>query len=392
MQQLNSPSANGTQSGRKGILSSSNGSGVKRISFDDNVQLIEERSYPPSGVVMDDQQERYRYRPRQPYICNPKKLFQNGNETSNMQQTTSNGATLPPKDFLKDLQRVMTKKWQVAEKCREGSQTNMRAGNSTSAMLTPHQVLGFRDPVDILGSGHNYSRDESVGAWILQTQQYTERQQHRTDKAEPLYAISKKHPQEEQAYAQNHLMYTPSNMQDNPNNYQPFKLEQPYAPNTYPNHQGLQHPNSVISPVVLREPTPDLDAYGSSKYPNNYPNVNTISNHHQNKMPPPPPPTRSPNTQTYDQNGHQQIYETVGNTNMIPNGHFANGEQRQIHSNPSVSQYQAPNYPPHASSIGHITSNSFNVGGCAYTSHKKSMEKPRPPPPKRSETTQLSTK
>ena len=63
-----------------------------------------------------------------------------------MQQTTSNGAMLPPRDFLQDLQRVMTKKWQVAEKCREGSQTNLRSGASPSAMLTPHQVLGFRDP------------------------------------------------------------------------------------------------------------------------------------------------------------------------------------------------------------------------------------------------------
>ena len=309
-----------------------------------------------------------------------------------MQQTTSNGAMLPPRDFLKDLQRVMTKKWQVAEKCREGSQTNLRAGASPSAMLTPHQVLGFRDPVDILGAGHNYSRDESVGAWILQTQQYTERQQHRTEKSEPLYAISKKQPHEEQAYAQNHHMYTTSNIQDNSGQYSKSRAEQPYAQNAYHNHNGAQHPNTALSPVVLREPTPDLDPYSVSNHPNNRPNPNVGNNLRQNKVPPPLPPTRSPNPQSYDQNVAYQVYETVGSPNLIPNGHFMNGEQKHTPPINNPGQYPAPSYPPHASSIGHITANSFNVGGCAYSSHKKSMEKPRPPPPKRSETTQLSTK
>ena len=42
--------------------------------------------------------------------------------------------TPPPKEFLKDLQRVMRKKWQVAQKCKLDTST------------TPHEVLGFRDP------------------------------------------------------------------------------------------------------------------------------------------------------------------------------------------------------------------------------------------------------
>ncbi|KAJ8964897.1 hypothetical protein NQ314_004536 [Rhamnusium bicolor] len=41
----------------------------------------------------------------------------------------------PPVDFLKDLQRVMRKKWQVAQKCKLEPET------------TPHEVLGFRDPL-----------------------------------------------------------------------------------------------------------------------------------------------------------------------------------------------------------------------------------------------------
>ena len=60
-------------------------------------------------------QERYRFRPRQPYTCDPKKLFDN-TLVEGGKQTTSNGAMLPPKEFLKDLQRVMTKKWQIGKK------------------------------------------------------------------------------------------------------------------------------------------------------------------------------------------------------------------------------------------------------------------------------------
>lgn len=40
----------------------------------------------------------------------------------------------PEPDFLKDLQRVMQRKWQVAQKCKQEPTT------------TPHEVLGFRDP------------------------------------------------------------------------------------------------------------------------------------------------------------------------------------------------------------------------------------------------------
>uniref|UniRef100_A0A8W7JE65 PH domain-containing protein n=2 Tax=Anopheles albimanus TaxID=7167 RepID=A0A8W7JE65_ANOAL len=45
----------------------------------------------------------------------------------------SESSSNPPRDFLKDLQRVMNKKWQVAQKCKLEPAT------------TPHEVLGFRD-------------------------------------------------------------------------------------------------------------------------------------------------------------------------------------------------------------------------------------------------------
>ncbi|XP_032526345.2 abnormal cell migration protein 10 isoform X1 [Danaus plexippus] len=55
----------------------------------------------------------------------------------------------PPKDFLKDLQRVMRKKWQVAQKCKLEPAT------------TPHEVLGFREyPLS-----DDY-KETSVSMWV----------------------------------------------------------------------------------------------------------------------------------------------------------------------------------------------------------------------------------
>lgn len=56
----------------------------------------------------------------------------------------------PPTEFLKDLQRVMRKKWQVAQKCKLEPQT------------TPHEVLGFRDPVPLLPE----YKESNVSRWV----------------------------------------------------------------------------------------------------------------------------------------------------------------------------------------------------------------------------------
>lgn len=56
----------------------------------------------------------------------------------------------PPQDFLKDLQRVMRKKWQVAQKCKLEPAT------------TPHEVLGFRDPVPLLPE----YKESNVSRWV----------------------------------------------------------------------------------------------------------------------------------------------------------------------------------------------------------------------------------
>lgn len=60
----------------------------------------------------------------------------------------------PPKDFLKDLQRVMKKKWQVAQKCKADLTT------------TPHEVLGFRDAPPPPLPPPDARKENSVLDWV----------------------------------------------------------------------------------------------------------------------------------------------------------------------------------------------------------------------------------
>ncbi|XP_016949187.1 abnormal cell migration protein 10 [Drosophila biarmipes] len=84
-----------------------------------------------------------------------------------LQESASN----PPRDFLKDLQRVMRKKWQVAQKCKAEPAT------------TPHEVLGFRDfsNEDLLAahnlnsganSSHYYRETANVSHWVQEHYEY----------------------------------------------------------------------------------------------------------------------------------------------------------------------------------------------------------------------------
>ncbi|XP_075154773.1 ras-associated and pleckstrin homology domains-containing protein pico isoform X2 [Haematobia irritans] len=74
-----------------------------------------------------------------------------------LQESNSN----PPRDFLKDLQRVMRKKWQVAQKCKLEPAT------------TPHEVLGFRDfsseellAHNLNSNSHFYRETANVSNWV----------------------------------------------------------------------------------------------------------------------------------------------------------------------------------------------------------------------------------
>lgn len=83
--------------------------------------------------------------PRKPA---PPKRSENTKLTSPKKLANSNSA--PPTDFLKDLQRVMKKKWQVAQKCKLEPST------------TPHEVLGFRDPPPPIAD----YRETNVSNWV----------------------------------------------------------------------------------------------------------------------------------------------------------------------------------------------------------------------------------
>ncbi|XP_058821294.1 abnormal cell migration protein 10 isoform X2 [Topomyia yanbarensis] len=66
----------------------------------------------------------------------------------------SDSASNPPRDFLKDLQRVVNKKWQIAQKCKLEPAT------------TPHEVLGFRDLPSENYSSHYYRESANVSHWV----------------------------------------------------------------------------------------------------------------------------------------------------------------------------------------------------------------------------------
>lgn len=73
------------------------------------------------------------------------------------QKLTAPGcAVTPPHDFLNDLQRVMQKKWQVAQKCKDDSE------------VTPNSVLGFRDQPPPTAPVPAAYKENSVRAWVAE--------------------------------------------------------------------------------------------------------------------------------------------------------------------------------------------------------------------------------
>ena len=264
---------------------------TRRISFDDKVQMIGD-DFPK----------------RQP-LPTPHKLYS--------EEQTSQAA--PPKTFLTDLQRVMNKKWQIAEKCKVDQNT------------TPHQVLGFRDEVQhLVGQPQTYSRDESVGQWVLQSQRFANGQTAVTQ--EPLYAVARKTPGGLRNGGVSH--YAPSHVhqqhyQQAANGHPQQQQQQHYqqtsqghqqqhyqAANGRPPQQQQQHYQQAASghpqqhlpgyrpPVILREPTPEYDPYASLKMSNgtygchsqeradvisNYSTINFTKGSSGMSTPPPPP-------------------------------------------------------------------------------------------------------
>merc|ERR1712013_899668 len=123
-------------------------SSSRKISFDDNVQMIDHPASPNPPAIP-------KYVPAGPIRNeNPRKIT--------WADTEAGDSSSLPRSFLENLQKVMNKKWQVAEKC----QANVE--------MTPHKVLGFRteEPVNKVGQPNMYSKNSAIGAWVLETQMY----------------------------------------------------------------------------------------------------------------------------------------------------------------------------------------------------------------------------
>ena len=227
-----------------------NGCPPARVSFDDNVQLIGESGTGVSNLPA--------YL-RRPVVPEPNRLY----------HVKADSQAAPPREFLKDLQRVMNKKWQVAKKCKDDHS------------VTPHAVLGFRDEDLNCMQHQTNSKEESVGAWVLQ-QNFngqmmpppppTAAPQPPPHQQEPLYAMTSRRSPNGRP-----MHYSPS----------------PAPPMAAP-----------PQPVVLREPTPpDYDPYSAPGHPlprHDMANYSTVRFANSSAIaaatPPPPLPPMHPMT------------------------------------------------------------------------------------------------
>lgn len=260
------PSSKSTMSSAKGVhnsaISTLKKSGTlqkssRRISFDDHVQMIDA---PPSPGAAKPIANIPKYSPAAPIRHNPKKL-------SFGQDSNDNYNSLP-RSFLDNLQKVMSKKWQVAEKCRANEET------------TPHEVLGFRDePINKVGQPNLYSKNSSIGAWVLETQMYAHAPQY-YEEGQPLYESQQQRHQQPQYEQFPGAQYQVENAQPYG---QYVHVPEIGGYNQYETYGQYGH-----QPVVLREPEPtyvDPSRLRANK----------------NKRPP-PPPKRSENTQLSNSN------------------------------------------------------------------------------------------
>lgn len=115
-------------------------SSMKRVNFADELPTNTEKKNKKISFNLADA-------PPSPRKPPPPKRNESTRLSSPKKLADSNSN--PPKEFLKDLQRVMRKKWQVAQKCKLEPAT------------TPHEVLGFREyPLS-----DDY-KETSVSMWV----------------------------------------------------------------------------------------------------------------------------------------------------------------------------------------------------------------------------------
>ncbi|KAL7744251.1 hypothetical protein ACLKA6_009212 [Drosophila palustris] len=166
----------------------------KKVSFADSPVLLRRKmcspepqlpQRSPSTTLSGSSSSSCNYQPQPQPIYSPGPMLPPRSDLSRLSGCSQNGsdvltsspkrlqesASNPPRDFLKDLQRVMRKKWQVAQKCKLEPAT------------TPHEVLGFRDfnNDDLLAahnlnsganSSHYYRETANVSHWVQEHCEY----------------------------------------------------------------------------------------------------------------------------------------------------------------------------------------------------------------------------
>lgn len=113
---------------------------IKKVNFADDLPTSDRKNKKLSFNLKD---------PPPPSPRKPPPPKRNESTRLTSPKKLADSSSNPPKDFLKDLQRVMRKKWQVAQKCKLEPAT------------TPHEVLGFREyPLS-----EDY-KETSVSMWV----------------------------------------------------------------------------------------------------------------------------------------------------------------------------------------------------------------------------------
>jgi len=207
------------------------GPSSRRISFDDNVQMIEAPGSPQLPMIP-------KYEPAVPIRNNnPKKLTWTTAEAGDTNSL--------PRSFLDSLQKVMNKKWQVAEKCQANKD------------MTPHKVLGFRtdEPVGKVGQPNMYSKNSAIGAWVLETQMYAHQPQYYQEDSPPQLHRQNIQPgaspqqlqqhiqqhQLQQHQLQQHQLQQQQLHQQHIQQQQKFELQQQHLQQKHLHHQKIHH-------------------------------------------------------------------------------------------------------------------------------------------------------
>jgi hypothetical protein len=201
-----------------------------------------------------------------------------------------------PRAFLADLQKVMNKKWQVAEKCR------------ADRAVTPHEVLGFRDEPPLLQQQQQqvglYSHSSAIGAWVMETQLYAEDPRHleQEEQQQQQRYLGQPHSHQQQQHCSSYQSAANSQYmhQPQPHHHHHQPLPQHYPPHARGAHlQQAGHACAGIPPPVGYPPYhPDPQQHRPVVLREPEPCYVDPSRMRANKVRlPPPPPRRSENTQ-----------------------------------------------------------------------------------------------